>query len=208
MADDAPDHTRTSAKSCYKYLVAWERKDTVQTVVAGLAIVASGVVSVLSLIVSCQAKNSADRIDNAQLSQIKAVLAATPIGHITSLHDGQKLSHNSGPLTVRAYIQHPMGNGDWWIIVHKPLDPNHDNDADTYYPTPKSPSGYTFEKVHIGEPTDTENKTYDVGLYFCKSGPSLSLRNFIASPERSKGLPTLPAGCQLVHDVKVTRLGP
>jgi hypothetical protein len=184
--------------------VAWETKDTVQTAVAALAVVASG----LSLVVSCQANEAANRIDNAQLSQIRAVLAATPTGRITSLHNGQILSHRSGPLTVRAHIQHNLGDGDWWVIVHKPLDPKHGNDADAYYPTPKAQSGSKFEKVYVGVPTDTETKTYDVGLYFCKSGGSLSLRNFIASKERPKGLPTLPAGCQLVHDVKVTRSGP
>jgi hypothetical protein len=60
----------------------------------------------------------------------------------------------------------------------------------------------------MGVPTDTETKSYDVGLYFCNSGASASLRNFIASNQRSKGLPVLPTGCQPVNDVKVTRLGP
>lgn len=188
--------------------MAWETKDTVQTVVAALALVVSGVISGVALLVSCQAKESADRIDNAQLSQIRSVLATTPTGRITSLRNGQVLSHTSPPLTVRAHIQHNPGNGDWWLIVHKPLSPKHHNDADAYYPTAKAQSGFEFDNVSVGVPKDTEPKTYDVGLYFCKSGASQSLRNFIASKERKVGLPTLPAGCQLVDDVEVTRSGP
>ena len=184
--------------------MAWEGKDTAQIIVAGLALVVAG----SSLFVSYQAYESANRIDSAQLSQIEAVLAATPMGQITSLHNRQILNHTSGPLTVRAHIQHNPGNGDWWLIVHKPLDPEHGDDADTYYPTPKDQSSSKFEDVSVGVPTDTETKTYDVGLYFCNSGASLSLRNFIASKERNKGLPTLPDGCQLVYDIEVTRLGP
>lgn len=69
--------------------------------------------------------------------------------------------------------------------------------------------GDEFLGVSIGVPRDTVIKTYYVGLYFCNSGASLSLRNTIANiPKRNNGLPTLTAGCQLVNDVKVTRLGP
>jgi hypothetical protein len=184
--------------------VAWETKDTIQTIVAFITVCIAGA----SLYTSHRAYEAAKPLDEAQLSQIKAILAATPTGRIVTLHNGQNLSHRSGPLTVKAYVQHDLGNGDWWLIVHKPLDPTHDNDADTYYPTPRVQPGYKFENVSIGVPTDTEAKSYDVGLYFCNSGASVSLRNFVASNQRSKGLPALPAGCQPVNDIKVTRLGP
>jgi hypothetical protein len=185
--------------------VAWETKDITQACIAGLAVVAATV----SIFISLHANNSADRLDNAQLTQLRAILDTTPIGRITTLRNGEVLSHLSGPLTVKARIQNNPGDGDWWLIVHKPLDPKNGNDADTYYPTPMTQPGDKFVGVYIGVPRDTATKTYYVGLYFCNSGASLSLRNTIANiPNRNNGLATLTDGCQLVNDVKVARLGP
>lgn len=104
--------------------MAWEAKDITQACIAGLAVVAA----TGSILISLHANHSADRLDNAQLAQLRVILATTPIGRITTLHNGEVLSHLSGPLTIKARIQNNPGNGDWWLIVHKPLDPKNGNE--------------------------------------------------------------------------------
>jgi hypothetical protein len=187
--------------------MAWEAKDIASNIIAACALG----VAIFSTVVSCQASNKANQLTSEQYKQLKAQLAAMPYGTIKGLRDGQVISHSVKPFILTAQIDNNPGNGDWWIIVHKPLDPQRNNDRDSYYPTPATSASskvLQFEGVHVGEPSDNQKKVYSVGLYFCDSSSSMSLRNIITNLHlRNQGMNTLESGCSLVQDISVTRLG-
>jgi hypothetical protein len=186
----------------------WEVKDIASNAIAASALV----VAIVSAVVSCQASDNANQLTSEQYKQVKAQLAATPYGAIEGLRDEQVIPHSAKPFILSAQIDNNPGNGDWWIIVHKPLDPQRNNDRDSYYPTPATPISskvLKFEGVHVGEPSDNQEKVYSVGLYFCDSSSSVSLRNIIINLRlRNQGMNTMESGCSLVQDISVTRLGP